>query len=51
MNPLKWFWQGLTTPSSRAADSTPLPFSLRAEQVLALSRKEAERMNHNFVGN
>jgi len=50
VNPLKWLWQGLTTPHSRAADSAPLPVSLRAEQALALARKEAERLSHNFVG-
>jgi Clp amino terminal domain, pathogenicity island component len=30
--------------------ATPNTFTPRAQQVLALSRKEAERFNHNFVG-
>ena len=50
MNPLKWFWQGLTTPMLRDGEAIPDKFSLRAEQALALARNEADRRNANFVG-
>lgn len=53
VNWFKSFWKGFTVPpapgglSSRehAGNFTP-----RAQQVLALARKEADRFNHNFVG-
>ncbi len=53
MNWLKRFWKGLTEPGQ---GSRPLVegdlsnFTPRAQQVLALARKEAGRFNHNFVG-
>jgi ATP-dependent Clp protease ATP-binding subunit ClpC len=37
--------------SSRDSEARPLNnFTPRAQQVLALARKEADRFNHNFVG-
>ncbi len=60
----KSFWKALTVPHSGQGKS-PIgtkrsfmshelqevaSFTLRAQQVLALSRKEAERFHHNFVG-
>src|SRR5437660_6753323 len=53
MNPFKWFWKGLTTPMARKEkdlDETLANFTPRAQQVLALARKEADRFHHNFVG-
>jgi hypothetical protein len=64
MNPFKRFWKGLTTPMSRDApptwrymkhykdDNTEAynNFTPRAQQILALARKEADHLNHNFVG-
>ena len=55
--PVNWFksfWKGLTEPhvvvtrphSAEVAHN----FTPRAQQVLALARKEAARLNHNFVG-
>jgi ATP-dependent Clp protease ATP-binding subunit ClpC len=32
------------------SDDAPKAFTPRAQQVLALARKEADRFNHNFVG-
>jgi len=53
MNWLKSFWKGLTEaqPSEAQVSMDSLKqFSPRAQQVLALARKQAERFNHNFVG-
>src|SRR5881394_2588235 len=61
MNWFKSFWKGLNTPRPPAtADAAPNEgvqveevrnnFTPRAQQVLALSRKEADRFHHNFVG-
>lgn len=60
MNWLKSFWRTLNTPTAsprEMADPQPpaslksMPdFTPRAQQVLALARKEARRFNHNFVG-
>jgi len=53
---MKWFkafWKGFTTPMAGggAGSSEPMNnFTPRAQQVLALARKEADRMYHNFVG-
>jgi ATP-dependent Clp protease ATP-binding subunit ClpA len=50
---LETFWKKPTKPPvSARVVSTELAskFTPRAQQVLALSRKEAERLNHNFVG-
>jgi hypothetical protein len=65
MNWLKNFWKALNTPATRDATSppakirpfSPMPaedapgnFTPRAQQVLALARREADRFHHNFVG-
>src|SRR6516162_1903236 len=52
MNWLKSFWKALTTPMSTTERSTDPEsnFTPRAQQVLAFARKEADRLNHNFVG-
>jgi Clp amino terminal domain, pathogenicity island component len=53
MNWLKSFWKALVTPmpaSERPAGGTPENFTPRAQQVLALARKEADRLHHNFTG-
>jgi ATP-dependent Clp protease ATP-binding subunit ClpA len=52
MNPLKRFWEGLSMPMPREDYSIPptASFTPRAQQVLALARKEADRFHHNFVG-
>ena len=47
--------QKLTTPEAAKGPFTPelkltSNFTPRAQQVLALARKEAERLNHNFLG-
>jgi ATP-dependent Clp protease ATP-binding subunit ClpA len=50
-NPLttaKKTWH-LKSPAPQAADSI-YDFTPRAQQTLALARKEAERLSHNFVG-
>jgi len=61
---MKWlreFWKGLTTPAPvdkkviEPLDSFPSyetlsNFTPRAQQVLALARREAEQLHHNFVG-
>jgi ATP-dependent Clp protease ATP-binding subunit ClpC len=44
MNWFKSFWKKLTTPENLSN------FTPRAMQVFALSRKEADRLGHNFVG-
>jgi ATP-dependent Clp protease ATP-binding subunit ClpA len=63
MNWLKSFWKRLTTPQSRPSvfvphwspvnphrEESPSNFTPHAQQVLALSRREADRFNHYFVG-
>jgi len=53
MNWFKSFWRELKTHMSRE-EREPFEamnnFTPRAQQVLALARKEADRFNHNFVG-
>jgi len=44
MSWLETFWK--SSPGSEPIGN----FTPRAQQVLALARKEADRMNHNFVG-
>jgi hypothetical protein len=54
----KWFWEGLNTPlvnesgdrRRHGAHEGAGNFSPRAQQVLALARREADRFSHNFVG-
>jgi ATP-dependent Clp protease ATP-binding subunit ClpC len=57
MNWLKKFWVGLTEPmpldpasKKRATAGNTPNFTPRAQQVFTLARKEAGRLNHNFVG-
>jgi ATP-dependent Clp protease ATP-binding subunit ClpA len=53
MNWFKAFWKGFTTPMSHEGvrSSEPMDnFTPRAQQVLALARREADRFHHNFVG-
>jgi ATP-dependent Clp protease ATP-binding subunit ClpA len=53
MSWLETFWKEVTLPPIPIRASPPEPatqFTPRAQQVLALSRKEAERLNHHFVG-
>jgi ATP-dependent Clp protease ATP-binding subunit ClpC len=51
MNWLKSFWEGLNTPMPHGvSDIDGTNFTPRAQQVLALARREATRFNHNFVG-
>ncbi len=53
VNWFKEFWEALTVPMSRETAHTVESvgnFTPRAQQVLALARKEAERFQHNFVG-
>jgi ATP-dependent Clp protease ATP-binding subunit ClpC len=45
MNWFKEFWKRLKTPFARE-----IPFTPRATQALALARKEAERLRHDFAG-
>jgi len=52
---MKWFkefWKGFTTPMTGGESSSELMnnFTPGAQQTLALARKEADRMHHNFVG-
>jgi len=50
---LKSFWKELNTsmpPESHESDETLANFTPRAQQVLALARREADRFRHNFVG-
>jgi ATP-dependent Clp protease ATP-binding subunit ClpA len=59
MNWFKSFWKALNTPQPHGT-ATTMPreeiyfiennFTPRAQQVLALARREADRFNHNFVG-
>src|SRR6266513_854345 len=41
---------GTPFPRTSPAEETMSNFTPRAQQVLALARKEADRFNHNFVG-
>src|SRR6267143_2501860 len=53
MNWLKSFWKGLSTPPAREGrefHGAMNNFTPRAQKVLALARKEADRFHHNFVG-
>ena len=53
MNWFKSFWKGFTTPLQRGGPESMEAmnnFTPRAQQVLALARREADRFNHNFVG-
>ena len=43
-------WGPTASSQSRAEPETMWNFTPRAQQVLALARKEADRFNHNFVG-
>lgn len=52
MKRLRLFWKGLTQ-ASRTDGPQPIEngnFTPRAQQVLTLARKEADRFHHNFVG-
>lgn len=53
MNWLKKFFKrsaAQPTPTFEPVDESMCNFTPRAQQVLALSRKEADRFHHNFVG-
>ena len=56
MNWFNEFWKRLNTPIDPGASETRPPaerlanFTPRAQQVLALARREADRFHHNFVG-
>src|SRR5437667_2903742 len=56
MAPLNWFkslWKAAAAPSAYGGQDSMESlnnFTPRAQQVLALARKEAARFNHNFVG-
>ncbi len=57
MSWFKSFWKALTEPpavlrqsSPRLFDESMSNFTPRAQQVLALARREADRFNHNFLG-
>jgi hypothetical protein len=53
VNWFKSFWKGRTVCSADGRQSSlegPANFTPRAQQVLALARKESDRFNHNFVG-
>lgn len=53
MNWFKSFWKALTTPMPRESHDhfeAMNNFTPRAQQVLTLARREADRFNHNFVG-
>ena len=52
MNRLQKFWNALgePTPGKETTMDTQSNFTPRAQQVLSLGRKEAERLNHNFLG-
>jgi hypothetical protein len=50
---LKSFWKGLRQPLRSEGQGCPesaAKFTPHAQQVLALSREEADRFRHNFVG-
>ncbi len=53
MNWLKSIWKGLSQPLRSEGQGCPecaSNFTPRAQQVLSLARKEADRFHHNFVG-
>jgi ATP-dependent Clp protease ATP-binding subunit ClpA len=55
MNWFKAFWKWLSTPASAGPGTEPADlafsnFTPRAQQLLDLARKEAERLNHHFAG-
>src|SRR5213080_2320528 len=53
MNWFRLFWKAFTTPMPREDHYSSEPignFTPRAQQVLALARREADRFHHNFVG-
>src|SRR5258707_917282 len=50
MSWLKSFWKALSTPSASENREPMNNFTPRAQQALALARREADRFNHNFVG-
>jgi ATP-dependent Clp protease ATP-binding subunit ClpA len=53
VNWFKSFWKGLTEPHAvpvRAPREVMNNFTPRAQEVLVLARKEADHLNHNFVG-
>lgn len=53
MSWFKPFWKALTVaPAADGLSSSEVPsnFTPRAQQVLALAGKEADRLHHNFVG-
>jgi hypothetical protein len=53
MNRLKSLWKTLSAASAgegQVVAETEHNFTPRAQQVLALARKEADRFHHNFVG-
>ncbi len=55
-NTMSWlstFWKGLTEPKPRETGITEIMmsnFTPRAQQILVLARKEADRLNHNYIG-
>lgn len=52
MNWFKSFWKKLASPASthETAETSKHNFTPLAAQMLALARKESERLNHNFIG-
>jgi hypothetical protein len=52
MNWFKSFWKALNTPMGQRTlfDDAVHALTPRAQQALTLARKEAERLQHNFVG-
>jgi len=50
MNWFEAFWKKLTAPPGAGPSGSMPEFTPRAQQTLALARKEADRFNHNFVG-
>jgi hypothetical protein len=55
-NTMSWlsnFWKVMTEPPpgfGSIKETTHTNFTPRAQQVLALARKEADRLNHNYIG-
>jgi ATP-dependent Clp protease ATP-binding subunit ClpA len=50
MDRLKKFWKGFTTTMSHDNSESLGNFTPRAQQVLALARRQADRFQHHFVG-
>lgn len=53
MNWFRSFWKRFTTPQTRrepAVVEDLCSFTPRAQQVLSLARREADRFHHSFVG-